>query len=81
MFVVALAVECAFAGDGDVLLFEGVDEWRVVEQLDTFPARENHGQVVFRVLAELDRRAFGDFEIDVALQMNGAGEICARQGR
>src|SRR6185369_4505934 len=76
-FVAALAVECALARDRDVLLFEGVDERRVVEELDTFPAREDDGQVVFWILAELDRRAFRDFEIDVALQVNGAGQVRA----
>src|ERR1044072_2478970 len=52
-FVVALSVENTFARDRDVLLFEGVDEGRVVEELDTFPAREHDGQVVFGILAEL----------------------------
>src|SRR5215218_6611804 len=72
VFVIALAVECSFAGDCDVLLFERVDEGRVVEEFDTFPARENHRQVVFWILTKLDRRAFGDLEVDVALQVNGA---------
>src|SRR5215213_434348 len=58
VFVVALAVENAFTRDRDILLFEGVDEGRVVEQLDTFPAREDDRQIVFGILAELDRRAF-----------------------
>src|SRR6185503_13804968 len=79
VFVVALAVEYTFAGDGDVLLFEGIDEWREVEELDSFPAREDDRQVVFRVLAELDRCAFRDFEIHIALQANRAGQI--RAGR
>src|SRR5215212_9718053 len=77
VFVVTLSVECSFSGDRDVLLFKSVDERRVVEQLDAFPARENYRQVVFRVLAKLDSRIACDFEIDVALQVNGAGEIRA----
>ena len=77
VFVVTLSVECSFSRDRDVLLFKSVDERRVVEQLDAFPARENYRQVVFRVLAKLDSRIACDFEIDVALQVNGAGEIHA----
>src|SRR5687768_16908572 len=67
---VALSVECAFAGDGDVSLVERVDKRRVVENLHAFPAREHNRQEVFWVSAELDRRAFRDNEIDVALEMN-----------
>ena len=37
---VGLAVERALARDGDVFAFEGVDQRRVVHQLDAFPARE-----------------------------------------
>src|SRR5215216_903217 len=77
VFVITLSIERAFARDRDVLLFEGVDKRRVVEQLDAFPTREDDGHVVFRVLAELDRRPFRYFEIDIALQVNGAGEIRA----
>src|SRR5687767_829115 len=76
---VALSVECAFARDRDVPLFEGVDERRVVEYLDAFPTREHDRQKVFWVPAELDRGAFRNFEIDVALQVDRAGEICARR--
>src|SRR4026209_2248105 len=58
VFVVALTIERTLASDSDILLLEGVNKRRVVEHLDTFPTRENNGQIVFRVLAELDRRAF-----------------------
>ncbi len=58
VFVVTLSIERTFAGDRDVLLFKRVDERRVVEHLDAFPTREDDRQVVFRILAELDRRAF-----------------------
>src|SRR5690349_2265886 len=77
VFGVALSVEYAFARDRDVALLERIDEWRVVENLDAFPAREDDGQKVFRVRAELDRRAIGDFEVDVALQMYRARQISA----
>src|SRR6185503_12507572 len=75
VFGVALSVERAFAGDRDVALSERIDEWGIVENLDAFPPREDDGQKVFRVRAELDRRAFQDFEVDVALQVNRAGQI------
>ena len=39
--VVRLAVERAVAGDRDVLRLEGVDERRVVHQLDAFPPGED----------------------------------------
>src|SRR6185369_3643428 len=78
MLVVALAVERALTGNGDVALFEGVDEGRIVEQLDAFPTRENNRQIIPGVRTELDRRAFRDFEIDVVLQMNSACEIRSR---
>ena len=58
MFVVTLSIERAFAGDRDVPLFKRVDEGRVVEHLDAFPAREDDRQIVFRILAELDSGAF-----------------------
>src|SRR5215510_9113913 len=53
----ALTIERAFTGDRNVLLFEGIDERRVVEKLDTFPSRKDDRQKVFRVLTELDRCA------------------------
>ena len=43
---------CPSPGDRDVLGLEGVDERRVVHQLDAFPAREDDRQVVARVAAE-----------------------------
>src|SRR6185503_11360980 len=78
VLVVALSIERSFSGDRDVLLPKRINERRVIEQLDAFPSRENDRQIVFRILAELDRRAFLDLEIDVALQMNRAGEVRAR---
>jgi len=33
----------------------------------------HQGQVLLWVVSELDRGAFGDIEIDVAQEMNGAG--------
>src|SRR5687768_5696796 len=58
VFVVALTIQRALASDCDVPLFEGINKRRVVEHLDAFPTRENNGQVVFWILAELDRCAF-----------------------
>src|SRR2546429_514622 len=71
---VSLAVDHAFTGDRDVLLFKRVDERRVAHQLHTFPAREHVGQILARVLAELDRGSSSQVKIDVALEMN-----CARK--
>ncbi len=72
------AVERAAPRHRDVLLLEGVDERRVVHALRPLEARVDDGQVLRRVGAELERRAFGDVEVDVALQMNRAGEERAR---
>ena len=74
VLVARLAVERALAGDRDVALLEGVDERRVVHQLDAFPPREDHGQEVIGVAAEGDCRAVGQVEVDPALQMDGAGQ-------
>src|ERR1044072_4496255 len=58
VFVVAVAIERACAGDGDILLLKGIDERRVVHQFHTFPAREDEREIFRRVLDELDGRAF-----------------------
>src|SRR2546425_12211155 len=67
MFAIGLAVDDACAGDRDVPLLKGIDEWRVAHQLHAFPAGENDGQILFWVTAEFDRRVSGDVKIDVAL--------------
>ena len=77
MPLAGLTVERAAAGDGDVLLLEGVDERRVVHQLDALPSGEHHGQVVVRVLAEQDRGARGPVQVDVVEQFDGAGQPLA----
>src|SRR6185503_5425131 len=79
VIVIALTVECAFAGDGNILPAKRVDERRIVEQLDTFPTRKDHGKVVLWVLTELDGGAFRDFEVDVVFEVNWTSEI--RAGR
>src|SRR5215213_7203694 len=72
------AVERALARDGDVLLLEGVDEGRVVHQLSPLPARVDDGQVLRGVVEELQSRALGDVQVDVALQVNRARHEDAR---
>ena len=57
VFVVTLSIERTSARDGDVSLFERVNERRVVEEFDAFPAREDYGQVVIGILAKLHDRA------------------------
>src|SRR6185503_9413060 len=79
VLVVTLSIERSFSSDRDVLLLERINERRVIQQFDTFPTREHDGQIVFRIPAELDRRAFLDLEIDVALQMNRAADVRARR--
>src|SRR5688500_423079 len=58
VFRITLPVERAFAGDRDVSLLKSINERRVVEDFDTLPTREDNRQVEFRVLTELDSRAF-----------------------
>ena len=72
--MVGLPVERALAGDRDVLLLVRVDERRVVHQLRALEPREDGGQVVARVAAEGERRASRDVQVDVALEMHGAGQ-------
>src|ERR1051325_6517963 len=76
---VALAVERAFARDGDVLLLEGVDEGRVVHQLHPLPTREDQRQILRGVLTELDGASRRDVQVDVTQQVNRAGQ--KRAGR
>src|SRR5215212_4143276 len=78
VLVVALPVERALTSDGYVLLLEGVDEGRVVHQLHPLPTREDERQIVLRVSAELECRALGDVQVDVALEVNRAGQERAR---
>jgi len=72
--LVGLAVEGAAAGDGDILLAEGVDEGGIVHALDPLIAREHDGQVGLRVGLEEQGRSLDEMEIDAAFKMDGAGE-------
>src|SRR4030095_16906820 len=72
--IVTLSVERTFTSDCDIALVQCIDERGIVHQLDAFPAGEDHGQVVIRILTELDCRTLGDDEIDVALQVDWPGE-------
>src|SRR5687767_348747 len=73
-FLIGLPIQSAFAGYGDILLTEGVNEWRVVHQLHAFPTTKHQRQVVSWILTELDCRRRSDVQIDVALEMNRAGQ-------
>ncbi len=64
----------------DVLFLVRVDQRRVVHQLHAFPAREHHG-IAGGVGVELQRRAFGHVQLDIALEMDGAGEEGARRNQ
>ena len=74
---IALPVDRALAGDGDVALAIGVEERRIIDQLHPLPARENVGQILSWILTEFDRGAFRQMEIDVAFQTNRAGQKLA----
>ena len=75
--VAGLTVQRAPAGDGDVALFERVDERRVVHQLDALPAREDRRQVGARIGREQQRRALRHVQVDAAAQVNRAGEVAS----
>src|SRR5947209_1512458 len=74
---IRLTINDAFARQRDVLLLEGINKWRVVHQLHPLPAREDDGQIFLRIAVKLDGRAFADIEVDIALQVNRAGQILA----
>ena len=78
MFAVGVAVDRSRAGNRNVLLFEGVDEGRVVHQLDPFPASEDQ-RVFAGIAGKADRGPGADVQIDAALQADRAGaEISCR---
>ena len=72
----AVAVDGAFAGDGDVVLVAGVDEGGGPGHLDAGDAGGEFG-VVFEVLGADEGYAFGDVEGDSGFQEEGAGEVGA----
>src|SRR5262249_6571400 len=91
VLAVCIAVECALAGDSNVLLRKGVDERRVVHQFDAFPARKYH-RIFPRVADEAHRGAAKDmkihitFEVDststeLAYRNNHASATSSRAGR
>ena len=71
---VRAAIERPVSGDGDVGLFEGVNEGRVVHALGAFEAGEDHRQIVVRILAKPQRCAVFQAQVDVAGQMDRASE-------
>ncbi len=59
---ITLTVQSAVTGNGDIFLFIGVDERRIIHQFDPFKTREDQGKVAFRILAKENFRAFGKGE-------------------
>ncbi len=79
MVVVRLAVQRAASRDGDVLAIDGIDERRVVHDLDALEASKDDREVFRRILAEGDRRSGFYVEIHVARQMDRAGDESSRR--
>ena len=79
MFAISLAVDYSFTGDRDVALLKGIDESGIAHQLHAFPASEDHRQILLWVLTEFDRGVSGEVKIDIALQVNCAGEKFSRR--
>ena len=73
-----LAIQRAFAGDGNVLLFECIYERGVIHHLG-HASSENHWQVSLCVRAETNRRVFLEMQIDVAEQVNCTRGIDTRR--
>ncbi len=76
--VAAVAVNGAFAGEGDILAVVGVDAWLVVHQVETLPTGVNEW-VERRVEGEAQCGILGDDKVDVALQRYGTSH--KRAGR
>ncbi len=72
----AVAVDGAFAGDGDVVLVAGVDEGGGPGHLDAGDAGGEFG-VVFEFFGADEGDAFGDVEGDAGFEEEGAGEVGA----
>src|SRR4029077_4709409 len=67
VLAICIAVDGPRASDRDVFLFKGIDEGRVVHQLNPFPASED--QRIFTGIARKpDRSAGADMQIYIALQ-------------
>jgi hypothetical protein len=67
VFAVSISIDRACAGDGNVLFFKRVDEWRIIHQLDAFPPGK-HQWVFARVTREAEGCSGANMEIHVALQ-------------
>ncbi len=76
--LVGAAVERPLAGDGHVLALEGVDQRRVIHQLDAFPPRQHEG-VTLGIVAEVDGGAARDVQLDAAGQPQRTGGVLARR--
>jgi len=76
MLGATLPVEGARSGDGDILLAIGVDEGRIVEELHPLPACQ-HDRVMRGIGAELERRAFGEMQLDIGFEAHRAGGTLA----
>jgi hypothetical protein len=74
VIAIRLSVNDAFTRDRDVPLTKGINESRVTHQLHAFPAREDHRQVFHRIAIKSNRRVLTDMQIDIALEVNGAGD-------
>jgi hypothetical protein len=60
-----------------VVLLEGVEERRVVQQLDAFKPREDWRQVRTRILTERQDCAIKQVQVDVRAQHDGPGEVAS----
>ena len=74
MVLVALAVQHARAGHGDIGLLESVDQRRVVHAFGAFEPRQHQRQILFGVAVEFQNGAFVQVQVGIGLQVDGAGE-------
>ena len=63
-----LAIESAFSGDGDVFLFEGVYERRIIHHLGGFESPQDDRQKVFWVGGEADGCLLDDVKAATTLE-------------
>jgi len=73
---VGVSIERALAGDGDILLLEGIDEGGEVQQFHTFPPGKHVG-VRAGIAAKTNGGAFADFQIYPAEQPDSAADVLA----
>ena len=72
--LIALADDRAGAGDGDVAAITGVDKRRIVKAFEPAPADKNRRKIIRRLGAESNDGALRQVKLDIAAEMNGAGE-------